>query len=353
MKNHSHKPPLRVYSRTCGCVATFSVMMAILAASPLAFGENAPLQTKLLHQTSWLGNTFGGADGKWVQNYVDEIEVSPDGAIYTASEWDEGGRCAGIYKDGEVMPTMLKQFDGNGGHKAWGWGTATHGIAIDATRIYLINTAGELLRFNRADHQFIDSTPVLEVTKVKDKEIGKAVGLTCAGDLLYVIRDNGEITVRAASDLKLQHTFTVPEARDIAVPADGTLWVLAGSEIRHYAASGEALPQKINDAGKPTAIAFGSQGRLFVCDNGPRRQVLIYEVKDSPRQVGTFGVPGGITAGPRPGEVAPHKLHSLAGASTDAEGNLYVALSAGRLDGTVLHQFRPDAKGGWDTRAGN
>ena len=348
MKTYPYRQFSRTYSRTRGCVATFSVMISILSAPPIAFGEDAPLQTNLPHETSWLGNTFGGADEKWVQNYVDEIEVSPDGTVYTASEWDEGGRCAGIYKDGEVMPATLKQFDGKGGHKAWGWGTAGHGVAIDDTRIYLINTAGELLRFNRADHKFIDSTPVLEITKVGDKEVGKAVGLTCAGGMLYIIRDNGEIKVLAVSDLKLQHAFTIPGARDVAVAADGTLWVLAGTEILHYSASGEALPQKISDAGKPTAIAFGSQGRLLVCDNGPRRQVLIYEVKDSPRQVGTFGVPGGITAGPRPGEVAPHKLHSLAGASTDAQGNLYVAMSAGMLDGTVLRQFKPDDKGGWD-----
>ena len=204
MNNQSRTPSPRTYSRTSGCILTVSLTMAVLAASPLAFGEDAPPLTKLPNQTSWLGNTFGGAEGKWVQNYVDEIEVAPDGAVYTASEWDEAGRCAGVYKSGDVMPTMLKQFDGKGGHKAWGWGTASHGVAIDDTRIYLINTAGELLRFNRADHKYIDSTPVLEVTKVDDKEVGKVSGMTCARGLLYIIRDNGEITVRAASDLKLQ-----------------------------------------------------------------------------------------------------------------------------------------------------
>ena len=321
--------------------------MTVLSASPVAFGEDAPLQTKLPHQTSWLGNTFSGANGKWVQNAVDEIEVSPDGAVYTASEWDEGGRCTGIYKNGDIVGPMLKQFDGKGGHKAWGWGTANQAVAIDAERIYVINTEGGLLRFNRADHKYIDTTPVVEVTKVNDKEVGKAVGLTCAGGRLYIIRDNGEITVRGLSDLKLQHTFKVPEARDVAVASDATVWVLAGNQIRHYTATGEAMPQTISDAGKPTAIAFDNQGRLLVCDNGPRRQVLIYEVKNAPRQVGTFGIPGGIAAGPRPGEVAPHKLHSLAGAGTDAQGNLYVALSAGFLDGTVLRQFQPDGQGGW------
>jgi hypothetical protein len=108
------------------------------------------------------------------------------------------------------------------------------------------------------------------------------------------------------------------------------------------------MPQAISDAGKPTAISFDNKGRLLVCDNGPRRQVLIYDLKTTPRRVGAFGVPGGITAGPRPGEVAPHKLHSLAGAATDAQGNLYVALSAGTVDGTVIRQFKPATAGSWN-----
>jgi len=62
--------------------------------------------------------------------------------------------------------------------------------------------------------------------------VGKAVGLTCANGLLYMIRDNGEITVRGIFDLKVQHTFMVPGARDIAVASDKTLWVLAQKIIR-------------------------------------------------------------------------------------------------------------------------
>jgi hypothetical protein len=44
--------------------------------------------------------------------------------------------------------------------------------------------------------------------------------------------------VRTASDLKLQRTFTVPGARDVAVASDGTLWVLAGTQIRRYSSTG-------------------------------------------------------------------------------------------------------------------
>ncbi len=60
----------------------------------------------LTYTTHWVGNTFEGAGlngyGRWVQNYVDEIEVTPDGAVITASEWEEAGRCTGISKAGDV-----------------------------------------------------------------------------------------------------------------------------------------------------------------------------------------------------------------------------------------------------------
>ena len=38
--------------------------------------------------------------GRWVQNFVDEIEVTPDGTVIAGCFWDEGGRCLGLYKDG-------------------------------------------------------------------------------------------------------------------------------------------------------------------------------------------------------------------------------------------------------------
>ena len=122
---------------------------------------------ELVHETSWIGNSFGGADNKWVQNYVDEIEVGSDGTVYTASEWDEAGRCSGIYKDGDVNSELLKQYDGKGGHKAWGWGTAGQSVAIDTTYIYLVNTEGELLRFRRDNQKYVDQIVV-----------GKALGMT-------------------------------------------------------------------------------------------------------------------------------------------------------------------------------
>jgi len=44
---------------------------------------------------------------------IDAMYVAPDGTIYTNSEWDEGGREAGIYKDGDVIG-MLSEMHGWG-----------------------------------------------------------------------------------------------------------------------------------------------------------------------------------------------------------------------------------------------
>lgn len=55
------------------------------------------------YSVSWLGNSFSGADGKWVQNFFIHMNVRADGSCVTWSHWDEGGKRFGIYKDGDVV----------------------------------------------------------------------------------------------------------------------------------------------------------------------------------------------------------------------------------------------------------
>jgi sugar lactone lactonase YvrE len=78
-----------------------SFFAAILCASGLvALSEaNPPLK----YEVSWLGNTFGGANDKWVQNFFIHTRVQPDGTVNTWSHWDEGGKKFGVYKDGDVI----------------------------------------------------------------------------------------------------------------------------------------------------------------------------------------------------------------------------------------------------------
>jgi hypothetical protein len=55
------------------------------------------------YAVSWLGNSFSGADNKWVQNFFIHMNTAPDGTCYTWSHWDEGGHRFGVYKDGQVI----------------------------------------------------------------------------------------------------------------------------------------------------------------------------------------------------------------------------------------------------------
>jgi len=41
--------------------------------------------------------------------------VASDGTVYTNSEWDEGAREAGIYKDGNVAGAIVNAWFGRGG----------------------------------------------------------------------------------------------------------------------------------------------------------------------------------------------------------------------------------------------
>ncbi len=77
------------------CVLTFSLFILQAAAG----GQSPPGS----YSVSWLGNSFSGASGRWVQNFFIHTKVQPDGTINTWSHWDEGGKKFGVYKDGDVI----------------------------------------------------------------------------------------------------------------------------------------------------------------------------------------------------------------------------------------------------------
>ena len=72
------------------------VIVWLVAAGSLPAAE-------LRYSVSWLGNSFSGANDKWVQSFFIDMVTAPDGSCYTWSHWDEGGKRFGIYKDGDVI----------------------------------------------------------------------------------------------------------------------------------------------------------------------------------------------------------------------------------------------------------
>jgi len=79
-------------------------LFGVLALSLLANTSTAQPTAPLLDaKVSWVGNSFSGADGQWVQNFFIHMNVRPDGTCVTWSHWDEGGKKFRHYKDGKVV----------------------------------------------------------------------------------------------------------------------------------------------------------------------------------------------------------------------------------------------------------
>ena len=285
----------------------------------------------------FIGNTFNGGNGKWVQNYAEELDVASDGTMVTASEWDEAGRCVGIFKDGQPV-TLIKENNG-GGHNCWGFGTATKAVAINDNHLFVNNCDGNILRFDRAKNYWY-------VNKVNT---GVAVGMTCSGNDLYLIKSDGVVQKRSVTSLStVALTFTVAGGYDLAVDAEGNIWVLTiNKEVLKYTASGVNTGTKIaTQAGwQPSAVNYDAfNNLLLIPDNGVRRQVIKFNT--SGEQVGTFGELGGISSGNK-GVIGDLRFWNIAGSGTDAAGNMYVALNENAVS---LRKFNPNGIKQWEVQ---
>ncbi|WP_448581308.1 YncE family protein, partial [Thermaurantiacus sp.] len=79
------------------------------------------------YRTSWIGNTFGGKDGNFVQMDTRTLFVAPDGTCFLNVPWEEDGNNAGLYRDGQHVS--------NPG-RTHGWGN-TGGFAVVANDRYI------------------------------------------------------------------------------------------------------------------------------------------------------------------------------------------------------------------------
>lgn len=333
--------------------AVLSVIAVNLYCGPTLQAADAPKVPGQLH-CSWIANSFDGKD-KWVQNALTGLAVSPDGVVVAYSAWDEAGRCVGLYKDGDVNTKLLQQYNGKGGHSAWGWGTA--GVAaVDGSFIYLANASGELLRFKWTPGN-INSASYVDLASISDhkgkesdqeKSARAATCISARNGKLYIVQNNGDIQVRQQKDLSKESTLNIPGATQAVADAEGNLWVLAKGEVGLYSAAGKALAKTIDGLGHPVALAFGNkEPYLIICDDGPRQQVLFYDVSGVPKLVKAFGAAGGIGSG-TPGEAKPTKFFCLKGAGTDSQGNIYVGMG---YTETIIRKFKPDGTLVWDLQS--
>ena len=296
-------------------------LQLLLLSNLLSFTAFVSAQELTNITKSFIGNTFTGANGKWVSNHAEEVDIASDGTMITGSDWDEAGRTIGVYKDGQLI-AHPKQFDGNGGHVGCsGWGTGGSAIAVDDNYLYVNNCAGQIMRFNRANnYSYVDLVNTDMVGWIP------AQGMTVSGSFLYLILPNGMVQKRSVSNLgTVSLSFTVTGGWDIAVDNTGNIWVLTATEVLKYSPTGVYTGVKIAQSGwQPRAVNYDAfNNLLLVPDNGPRRQVIKFNT--SGVQVGTFGDLGGISAGIK-GVVGDLRFWNIAGAGTDASGNMYVAL---------------------------
>lgn len=285
------------------------VPMLAAAAEP----EPPPAMTPALarpalsYRSSWLGNTFGYANRRWVQGDVQGIAVTPGGDLYTNAPWDEGGGEVGHYRDGQLI-----QY-GNDTH-SWGR-VGGDAVAVNDDYVFTAQVVGSIgddvakdknlprkgevwygvSRRSRADLRepapFAGQTEWPGVSlafklmwKSTDREEYSIRGLAADAVHLYVsnARDN-RVEIYDARTMQPGGSVAAQQPGKLALAADGTLWVIersrtdAGRRVVHHALNGEVLDELALPAGAvPVDVALDTAGRVYVADNGPRQQVLIY-----------------------------------------------------------------------------
>jgi sugar lactone lactonase YvrE len=340
---------------------------------------------------SWVGNSFGGKDGKFVQHDTECLFVTPDGTCLMNVPWEEGGNNVGVYKDGQHL--------GSAGHThGWGYGG---GYAVTANDDFVFvaetvdNEGGNLHKLNqeafpppgkgwcgvtrrtrsslgqkpapfeggRGTHGASLTRSFLIVNEVDRPNKSNAaqrpdirgLALDSKGRLFVSNPWTSQILVFDSRTMKQLAAWPCANSRQIACGPDDSLWVIAATtndkpaRIIRFGSDGALRPQIVADVAVPTALAFDPQGRLLVADNGPDQQIRIYDQLDAqPRLAGTFGVRGGVFAEPR-GQIGPQRFNGLAGVGADAAGNLYVACKGWGLGSqcVTIESYTPAGKTNW------
>jgi hypothetical protein len=339
------------------------ILFTVTALSVTALSVTSNPLPNISYKTSWIGNTFGGGS-KWVQIQISAMYVASDGTVYTNSIWDEAGREAGIYKDGDAIAKASNLH---------GWGrTGGEAVTANSKYLYIAMTQGAIDRTVLQDYPPSQTNWYCVRRYNLSGEPAPFAGGRGYDRSMLIVSTSGQVTGLASTDselyvsdhstnrIRVYDSETLAELRSgssdrpkqIAVDNQSNLWILQEKDasnppkILHYSKTGTLLSQKITDVVDPTALAITPQGRLLVAESGPRQQVLIYDISGTPKLIGTLGTQGGIYSGTR-GEVGELKLNGLTGVGTDRAGNIYVSNDGFGGSGTDLRKFSPLGKMQW------
>ena len=313
----------------------------------------------LPNSQSWLGNSFSGKE-KWMQLGISAMAVASDGTVYTNTIWDEAGREVGFYKDGDVV--------GSAGH-THGWGyMGGQAVAVSDDFLFISQVVGSergklqdphtwppkgrhwigvsrRMRDGKAapfsggrggaGDTLRDSYLLIAEVPVREGWRG-ILGLAATDELLYVsdayhskIRCNDTMTMRPVLtwDLERPGRIAIGDAGRVWVAQDGSVGG-ALPKVLCFSRDGKKLPQEIACLGTPKALAVDGRGRLLLAEDTEDCQARIFsDLETKPRQIGSFGVKGGILAGRR-GEMGDRKLLPISELGLDGNGNLVIASNA-------------------------
>lgn len=350
-------------------------------------------------RVSWLGNDFSGKTA-WIQQDVEGLWVEPDGTVFTNVYWDENGGNVEQFRGDEPVARAGHThgiFYGGGNLEAraghtHGWGYEG-GEAVASNSRYLFiaqnvdNENGHLVgnswpakgliwagvsRRQRADitkpapfagghgkEGAVLPGAFLPVAELPKGERGRLRALWATETELYV-SSPGEnaIKVYDTESMKPLRAWTVARPDRLCLDRAGRVWVLQRPEAvgghwkaLAFSSAGQPQSQQIDfESGVvPTGIAVDPRGRMLVADAGPDQQVKIYEALDAaPKLTGSFGVKGGIFAGPVIGRAGDLRFNSPSALGVDGGGNITVASHGATAGGsTVLEAYTPEGKLLW------
>lgn len=341
----------------------------------LSLSVQPAFSQKLSYTTTWIGNSFGGGR-KWVQNFVEDLHVEPNGTLYTASVWDEAGREFGIYRNGDVLGECKDTH---------GWGTLG-GFAVASNSKYLFiahlqgneggnlkgeeyppagfdwtgvsrrNKDGTHAPFPGGRGRFNDMIILHQVDTKTDAQIR---GLAADEQHLYISDTYaGVIRVYNAETMGPIRNWQVHgKPTKLAIDEKGGLWAVVETtgrpryKIVRFSTEGQILSQEVplpSDAVPTDLCVDRKSASLLVADNGPSQQILVYaNIYASPKLVRRFGEYRGVYGGKVPGLVGPLRFCGPQGVGVDSQGNLYVACNQAG-GGTVLRAFSPKGKLLWE-----
>jgi hypothetical protein len=331
-------------------VALF-VLQSIWSCAALA-------QSQLTYTTSWIGNSFGFGDGKWMQQDIQSINVAANGTVYTNSPWDESGSEIASYQNGNKLAVA-----GN----THGWGAAGgDAVATNSTYLYAAMSIGnESNALVGADYPPQNQTwfgitrrllsdiatgapfaygignsanatkdSFLRVEAVTAGTDAGIRGLAATDSEVYVADTYANrIVVLDAQTMRQLRSWSVAAPGRIVIDTDSTLWVISGfdsasgASVVHCSNTGAPLAGTLPlPAGTiPTALAIAPSGQILVADNGPSQQILVFDkIAGGQTQLDTaLGTRDGIfhTVAGTPGD---WRFNGITGIGFDQSGNLYV-----------------------------